>query len=447
MKRLMLFLCFLVIPLVLASPAFAESVHLKVWSSPDNADTLGELARQFTQANPDVAIEVTPISWEILYPQILSDIRSGTGAFDVATWDLMTAGSIADGFLDLTEYGKAHPDLVDSAFDKADFIPQAWHVYGMWGTKNIGYPFYGAAMLFFYRKDLFEDSTLQAAFKAKYGRNLVVPATWPDATQVAEFFTQSANPKSPTKYGITLMLPRSHTTFYMFLDWFGSLRRSREAVARMGKVDLDWGDYFTADRKPAFAGPEGVKAMQQIRAILKYSPDPLASDYGETLEAFGKGLAAMVPTWSAALSSWAQEPALQPLDRKVGIAVVPGGTPASGGWGLGINASSKQQEAAFQFVQFSTNKQADKLRWLKFRLGPTRLSTTKDTEVLADAPWMKDVYVKSLDQSSQRPRIPQQPKLDDVTSGWITDMLAGRYGSNDAASLAKLAAEWVKILQ
>lgn len=424
----------------------AERVKLNVWSSPDNADALLELAQQFMEANPNIQIEVTPTSWEVLYPQILADINAGTGAFDVATWDLMTAGSIAPGFVDLTKYAEAYPDLVDPEFDKDDFIPQAWHVYGMWGDKNIGYPFYGAAMLFFYRKDLFEDPGLQAKFNEKYGAELKVPATWDEAIPIAEFFTREFNPDSPTEYGIGLMFPRTHSSFYEFLNWFGPLRRGPEAVAEMGDVDLDYGDYFTADGKPAFDSPQGVKAMEQIRTLMQYSSDPLGSDYGETLESFGRGLVAMVPQWSAVLGSWAVAPELQPLDEKVGIAVMPGGAPVSGGWGLGINASSQHKHEAFRFVQFATSKQADKLQWLKYRLGPTRVSTTQDPEVLADSPWIEDVYLTSLDQSSQRPRIPQQPKLEDVTVGWITDMLAGQKGDDDAASLAGLAEEWNKIL-
>ena len=109
----------------------------------------------YLQANPDITVEVSPVSWEVLYPQILADITSKTGAFDVTTWDLMTAGSIAKGMLDLEKFGKEHPDLVDPNFDKDDFIPAAFYVYGMWEGKNIGYPFYGATMFLFYRKDYF----------------------------------------------------------------------------------------------------------------------------------------------------------------------------------------------------------------------------------------------------------------------------------------------------
>lgn len=423
----------------------AGPVKLNVWSSPDNADALTELAQMFVEENPDIEIEISPISWEVLYPQILADIRSKTGAFDVTTWDLMTAGSVADGLLDLTKFGEEHPDLVDPDYNVDDFIPTAWHVYGMWGDKNIGYPFYGATMFFFYRKDYFEDPDLMAAFEEQYGRELAPPATWEECLEVTKFFTKSENPDSPTEYGITLMFPRTHTLFYIWLNWFAPLRRSEEGVEKFGEVDLDWGDLFTADHKPAFNSEEGVKALEMMEELMQYSPDPLGSDYGETFEAFGKGLAAMIPSWTATLAGWAGLPDVSPVKDKVGVAVIPGGHPVSGGWGLGINAASKHPEEAFKFAQFATSKAGDKLQWMKYRVGPTRYSVLEDEEVLEDSPWLAGVYAESLEGASHRPRIPEEPKLEDIMVGTLSEILLGEK-ADKAAALDELAAEWEKIL-
>lgn len=77
----------------------AKKVTLNVLSSPDNVDALAEISKRFMRMNPDITVDVSPVSWEVLYPQILADINAKTGAFDVCTWDLMTAGSIAKGML------------------------------------------------------------------------------------------------------------------------------------------------------------------------------------------------------------------------------------------------------------------------------------------------------------------------------------------------------------
>ncbi len=358
----------------------------------------------------------------------------------------MTAGSIAKGMLDLEKFGKEHPDLVDPSFDIDDFIPTALQVYGMWEGKNIGYPFYGATMFLFYRKDYFEDKDLNAAFTRKYGRELAPPATWEEALEVTKFFTKSENPGSPTEYGITLMFPRTHTLFYMYINWFSQLRRSEAGIAKFGRVSLDWGDLFTGDHKPAFNSQEGVKAIEMMMEIMQYSPDPLGSDYGETFEAFGQGKAAMCPSWTAVLSGWKDLPEVSPVGEKVGVAIIPGGHPVSGGWGLGINGASKHKGEAFRFVQFATSKKSDKLQWMKYRIGPTRRSVLEDPEVLlGDSPWMKGVYSESLQNASHRPRIPEEPKLEDVMVGSFSEILLGKK-PDIAAALGELAEEWNGIL-
>ncbi len=232
----------------------------------------------------------------------------------------------------------------------------------------------------------------------------------------------------------------------MFLNFFGPYRRSPEGVSQFGPVDLDWGDYFTADGKPAFNSEEGVKALQDMIDLMKYAPDPLGSDYGETLEAFSKGMVAMIPQWTACLASWKDSPQLQPFEEKVGVAVMPGGSPVSGGWGLGINASSKNKEWAFRFIQYATSKEGDKLQWLKYRIGPTRKSVIDDPEVKADSPWLAEAYVASLEGASHRPRIPEEPKLEDVLVGVLSEVLLGER-PNSVETLSEVAQEWEKALR
>ncbi|MEN3186150.1 MAG: sugar ABC transporter substrate-binding protein [Atribacterota bacterium] len=444
MRKIMLPIVFLSILVFAVQVGYAA--QLTVWSSPDNADAIYELAQNFMQKYPEVTIEVTPLSWEVLYPRILQDLTSGVGSFDVTTWDLMTAGAIAPGMLDLEVFASEHPDLVDPSFDDQDFIPTARYVYGYWKDKRIGYPFYGAAMFFFYRKDLFGDQGLKEKFKAKYGRDLTLPQNWQEAKEVAEFFTRKLNPDSPTEYGMALMFPRTHTLFYMFLNFFGPYRRSKEGVSKFGPVDLDWGDYFTAEGKPAFNSEEGVKALQDMMDLMKYAPDPLGSDYGETLEAFSKGMVAMIPQWTACLASWKESPDLQPFEEKVGVAVMPGGAPVSGGWGVGINAASQHKEWAFRFIQYATSKEGDKIQWLKYRIGPTRQSVIEDAEVQSDSPWLAEVYLQSLQGASHRPRIPEEPKLEDVLVGTLSEVLLGQR-PNSIETLNEVAQEWEKALR
>ena len=412
----------------------AEKVKINCLASPDNADALTDFSKEFMAKYPNIEVDVVPLSWEVLYPRLLADFASHAGAYDTMTWDLMTAGACSRGLADLEVIRKQHSEIVDPNYDIEDFIPTAWHVYGLWRKKNIGLPFYGATMFFFYRKDYFQ----------KFGMD--VPKNWEEAIKTARFFTKEHNPTSPTKYGIALMFPRTHTLFYMYLNWFGALRRSPTGQVKFGDVDLDYGDFFTIKGTPAFNSLEGVRALDLMKQIMSYSPDPLGSDYGETLEYFGKGLAAMVPQWTACIASWKTFPELSPYSEKVGVAVIPGGHPVSGGWGLGINNDTRHKKEAYMWIQFATDKKHDKLHWLKYNVGPARYSTCKDPEVLREYPWLKDIYISSLEQASHRPRIPEEPKLEDIAVGSLSEILLGRKPAN-LATLQKLADEWMKILK
>jgi ABC-type glycerol-3-phosphate transport system substrate-binding protein len=59
--------------------------------------------------------------------------------------------------------------------------------------RIIGIPQYYNFPMLFYRKDLFENPAEQAAFKAKYGRDLAPPTSYDEMYQVAQFFNRPPN--------------------------------------------------------------------------------------------------------------------------------------------------------------------------------------------------------------------------------------------------------------
>jgi multiple sugar transport system substrate-binding protein len=156
----------------------AGQVSLRVVCSPDNADALKWIASEFMKQHPDIRVTVESISWETLYPLELADFAGQVGGFDIFTWDVMTAGAVAQGCLDLAEFRKQHPELVDPNWNPEDFIPMVRYISGYWAGKEIGAPFYNNTMLLYYRKDLFEDPAIQAQFKSMFGKELTVPTSW-----------------------------------------------------------------------------------------------------------------------------------------------------------------------------------------------------------------------------------------------------------------------------
>jgi multiple sugar transport system substrate-binding protein len=427
-----------------AAATAARTVALTVWATPETAGALGDLAPRFTEQNPTITVTVAPMVWEALSPQILADVAARAGAYDLATWDAQAAGAVAQSFLDLDAFRKAHLDLVDPNYDVSDFDPGVWRAGGVWAGKNIGIPFHNNTLLFYYRKDLFSDHALRASFYAKYNRPLGAPKTWGEAADVAAFFTQWATPSSPTPYGIGLMFPRAPTLFSMYVLFWADYRRSAAGLAEWGKVDPDYGDYFTGARTPAFANTFGVRALQDMKTLMPYSPAPLRSDSAEVLDHFSKGTVAMALHWASVWPAFQQSQVLQPVDEKVGVALMPGTHSVGGIWALGINRVTRHPVEAFKFLQWATNGQNDKERFLKFGLAPARISSIMDPEVRKTDP-RASALLDTYPAQGYRPRISAAPRLEDATVGTFSEIL-GRQRTNDTAALQALAAEWGKIV-
>ncbi|MCD6536345.1 MAG: extracellular solute-binding protein [Thaumarchaeota archaeon] len=436
-----------------------EGVSLTVLSSPDCADYLKYAAQEFMKLYPQVSIEVVPLSWEALYPKILSDLESKTGAYDLFTIDVMTLGSVVKaGAASFNKIMKENPDIIDPNLDLNDFEPTYFGYGSIWAGEIYGFPVYPNHMFLYYRKDYFEDPKIKDQFKAKTGKPLKVPETWQEAIEVAKFFTRSHNPDSPTEYGIALMFPTTHTMMYNVLNWLGPFRQSPTGISKYGELDLYYGDYCTKDGKVWFANEDGEKVVKLIQDILPYSPDPFGSDYGETIAQFSAGTTAMCPQWSVPYGDFVK--ALAGGDKMkardiIGVEMIPGivdqgklvRKPVSGGWAMGINGAISRDEkrAAFVFAEFATSKKMDLIHWTKFVMPPARMSNWQKSEAREVlSPALFDTYAKSMRSLSYRPRIPQEPEMERIGNPMWQDIIAGRKPLMDG--LKQLASEWQKLV-
>ena len=108
-----------------------------------------------------------------------------------------------------------------------DVMPPFWELYSKFGGQTYALPVDGDVLLLQYRKDLFENAEEQAAFKAKYGKDLKVPETWEDYLQVGEFFTRKKGDKLAGEtldhdfYGLAEYGERGFSA-YWFLNRFAS---------------------------------------------------------------------------------------------------------------------------------------------------------------------------------------------------------------------------------
>jgi multiple sugar transport system substrate-binding protein len=238
------------------------------------------------------------------------------------------------------------------SYDTGDFLEGLFNTYGMYKDKLYAIPYKPDVQLLFYRKDLFEDETLQAKFMEKYNRELTVPQTNEEMLQVAEFFTKSLNTDSPVDYGyVNTMLKGS----------------SRWAWINRGGTDLD------ANLNPNFNNEKGLKALKDLLKLQNFAPKEwLQMGWDEGNQFFANGNAAMMEQWPGLWNTVQAEGSA--VKDKVGVAIAPGKTPTLGGWAAGVSANTKEQELAWKFVEFITSKDGELLK-IENTMDPCRTST------------------------------------------------------------------------
>lgn len=319
---------------------------------------LHEMAYQ--QYNGKLWEEATGIKLNIVgdptnevFAKTVQDFR-GPGSYDVLdiapTYlpDLAEMGALAqlDDYMKQYGYGEEYKDIA-SAF-------KGW---GEYNGHVYGFADDGDVYVMLYRKDLIEDPTNQAEFKAKYGYDLAPPKTWKEFDEVGEFFTKKM---SPEVYGAAMPRGKGLTLYYYM-----------QMLRNYG------GTFFNeADMSCTWNSEAGVKALTDMVNQRNIMP-PGADAWGfvEATAAFLRGNAVLAVTWPGA-GRWAQNigtdiEAMNWVPKsevagKVGYAAAPGGGPELAvGWVLSVAERSANKEAAYLFIQWANSK--------KISLGKTSL--------------------------------------------------------------------------
>lgn len=292
-----------------------------------------------------------------------------------------------------------------------DFLSGLFNTYGYYDGKLVAIPYKPDVMLLFYRKDLFEDEAVKAAYQEKYGEALKVPETNEEMMQVAEFFTKSQNPDSPVDYGYCAMMLKGSTRLLFF---------------NRGGDDID------ENLKPNMNNAEGIEAMKRILELQKSAPKEwIQMGWDEANQFFANGNAAMMEQWPGLwLTCQAEGSAVK---DKVGVAVAPGKTPTLGGWGASIASESQNKELAWKFIEFMTSKDGELLK-IENTMDPCRASTYEIPEVQASSELYEALmesfnYAKTL-ADVDVPYI--SSKLCDVMETYIQQAMEGTVTPEEA---------------
>jgi len=268
--------------------------------------------------------------------KVLVELTAGAGNLDVFMTMVAQEGlkyMQAGWYQPVDEFLK-DPSITSPDYDWKDFLSKTQEAMVTEG-KLVGPPIQVENAAMMYRKDVLQ----------KY--NVKVPTTLDEL----EAATKALNGKAMTDDG---------------QPGFGFVARGKRAAATSqfaGMLYATGGTWLTPSREPAINSPEAVKAIDMWGRLLRlYGPPGSENNHWyEASSIFSQGKAAI---YLDANSLW---PVIEDAQKskvlgKVGYAVYPrgsnnhpGGTVAA--WGLGMAKSSKNQKAAWLFMQWATNKE------------------------------------------------------------------------------------------
>ena len=409
-----------------AAPAQDQSITIW-WAQWDPAVGLQTLGDEFT-AETGIAVKVHQIPWASYQDQVFLNFGNKQTDFDIVVGDSqwMGRGATRGLYLELT-------DWMPQAVDIATIHPMAKRYlmeYPAGSGRYYAAPCETDAIGFVYRRDWFEDPAEQAAYRARYGRDLAPPDTWEEFRDVAEFFQRPDD----KRYGCALLTGRGYDSLVMgfqpFLwDWGGS-----------------WGDRETFEIAGHINGPEAVAGLEFMKEVLQYSiPGGVSSDYMQVLDAFMNGSTAMVldyfPFFPGIVGA---------MGDKVGFFVVPrhGDRRVVSLGGQGFSISTKipaaQQELARQFIAWFQQTEVQK-RWITHPGCFTANTELLASDEFADAYPFNATFAQSLDLLRDFWNVPQYNELLAAAARNIGEALDGARTPKEA--LDQLALEHELIMR
>ncbi|MFM9108207.1 MAG: extracellular solute-binding protein [Chloroflexota bacterium] len=333
--------------------------------------------------------------WEIFARESGTSMRLEYESLDLNPLvdSLFTSEGLLDGTWDVafivTDWlarAAASGSLLDlapcMAADPVPGYPDAW-VPGLLGMQQFGdavygLPYHDGPECLTYRTDLFADPREQAAFRARFGYDLRVPATWREFEDAARFFHRPQDGLSGTVFAA---YPDGHNTVYDFcLQLWGR-----------------GGELHDADGRPTLDTPEAAAALDFYRrAVHDRGLTPPGLDEIDSVksgELFAAGKVAMMVNWFG-FAAVCEQPGC-PVKGKVGVAPVPAGEGRESAalivyWLLCVAAGSRHTETAYRFVRHCASAEMDRLTTLAGGIG-CRRSTWEDPEVNAMIPFYRDL--------------------------------------------------------
>jgi multiple sugar transport system substrate-binding protein len=392
-----------------------EKLRIAVRKFEPFESTLQKLWDLFCQKyNITVEAEMIPMELHDLYKETIQEKGLKNGNWDIAH---LNTGWIFDAaneqaVLDLNPF---------IAENTPQDYPKGWH-HSLLHLQQInngtyGLPFHDGPECLIFRKDLFENKIEQENFKEEFGYELHPPKTWAEFIQIAEFFNR---PKDHLYGCVFANFPDGHNMVFDFCLQLWT--RGGSLLNAQNQIDINH--------------KESVEALDFYRTITnnKNAVHPQSKDFGsvEAGMAFAKGEAAMAINWFG-FASMCEVIEESKVKGKVDITELPHDENRQAAslnvyWLYTIGTGSKHQKLAYDFLQFATTAESDKLLTTEGGIG-CRKSTWNDPEINKTIPFYHKLEMLH-ENALTLPQTPVWPKVAELIDEMVLKALESNIPSS-----------------
>ena len=422
-------------------------------STPPSNYVKDVLAPEFTAAT-GINVEFETTSWDQMYDKAIKDMEAGTGIYDFVyiEQDIIYSYLARDFLVDLTQ---AMTD--NSSLASPDFSPEGFTTFVDYFKNEechvFGVPMEAFVKVYLYRKDLFEDPEVQAAFKEKTGRDLAPAKTHQEYREIAEFFTQWGKDKGMELWGTTVQAHTGHpASWYEFFEsvapTFGVYKWGIDASNNYA-ASVENGGQMNSDKAKA--------ALEWWIGNLDFAPpEATQSTWDEVAATFAAGRAAQGLVYGENAAWIATDESKSQVVGKVGVELPPveegvmadvesgkGYIGYYDGGAFGIPHSSKNKEAALLFLQF-IGQASVQPGWAIAAPRITHTATYDDPQV-KEMDAKIDGYYSLLRDSGKlfagAPPYPFHAQVREATAPFFYQAITGELSPSDALDQMAAAAE------
>jgi len=353
-----------------------------------------------------VVFEQVPYSnmYEKLVPQLSSPEKSGS--YDVVAVDYYWPGEFARSgwMLPLDDW------IARDKTDLSGIIQAFFDVNGKVDGKTYYIPYFPYPMGIVYRKDL----------------GITIPET------MEEFVAYTKSLKTADFYGAAM---QGAPTDPIAMEWLNFLF-------------ANGGDLYSADLKtPTVNNEIGLKALNQYMDMIDNAAQTGAAgaNLDDASNTFAQGKAATMVTYITIFAGFFQDPEKSVIVDKWEVAAMPGtGVGNVGVWSFGVPKSSKNPDAAWEFIKWVTERDISRQRALKGG-SPAYTDFYTDQEILAKFPYLTKA-IDILKAGKGLPLITKQQELVSTLGRELSEAASKRKTPQEAldaiaAKLAELATQ------